>query len=167
VMRTAVFACERTVRAASGFFGWLAAGAVVAMMLLTGADVILRFLRRPVPGTYELVGFLGALAASLALAQTSVERGHIAVDVLVQRLSRRWQVAVDSLTAAVAAVLFGLVARESARHAAGLRAAGEVSMTLQMPVYPVVYGVAAGCALLALVQACRLLTNLLPASPRS
>ncbi len=152
----------RTVHGASRLMVWVAAVAVVSMMLLTCADIVLRWLRRPIPGTYELVGFFGALAVAFALAHTSVVKGHIAVDFLVQRLSPRWQAVVDIVNAVVAAALFGLVAWRSTVQAAALRRVGEVSMTLQLPVYPVVYGVAAGCALLTLVLVARIWSCLRP-----
>ena len=61
----------------------LAGAAIVVMMLLTCADVVFRLLRQPIPGTYEMVGFLGTIVASFALAYTSLEKGHIAVEILV------------------------------------------------------------------------------------
>lgn len=157
----------RAVHGASRVMARLAAVAVVSMMLLTCADVLLRLLRCPIPGTYELVGFLGAIAVSFALAQTSLERGHIAVDFLAQRLSSGWQAAINGTNAAVGAILFGLLAWECVRHAADLHAAGEVSMTLQVPIYPIVYGIAAGCALLSLVLALRFLSILIARVPAS
>jgi TRAP-type C4-dicarboxylate transport system permease small subunit len=125
------------------------------MMLLTCGDILLRFLRRPIPGTYEMVGFLGSLGVSFALAHTSLERGHIAVDFLVQRLSEPLQRLVDGINALVCAVLFGLAAWHSLRYGMDLKAAGEVSMTLQLPVYPFVWGVAAGCGMLTVVLVMR------------
>lgn len=146
----------------------LAGAAVVAMMLLTCADIVLRLMRRPITGTYELVGFCGALAVSFALAQTSLDRGHIAVDFLVQRFPPRAQAAVEAVNSLVAAALFGLVAGQALRYADGLRRAGEVSMTLQIPVHPIVYGIALGCGVLCLVLLARTvdsLARLRPAPP--
>ncbi|MDD4358053.1 MAG: TRAP transporter small permease, partial [Smithellaceae bacterium] len=56
----------------------LACVAVIAMMLLSVTDVVLRMFGKPIPGTYEQVGFLGAIVVSFALAFTSMEKGHIA-----------------------------------------------------------------------------------------
>jgi len=53
---------------------WIAAGAIIVMMLLTTADVILRIFRHPIPGTYEIVGLLGAVVVSFSLAYTTVEK---------------------------------------------------------------------------------------------
>jgi TRAP-type C4-dicarboxylate transport system permease small subunit len=145
----------RQVYWASRVFNGIAAAAITGMMLLTCGDVLLRFLRRPIPGTYEMVGFLGSLGVSFALAHTSLERGHIAVDFLVQRLSEPLQRLVDGINALVCAVLFGLAAWHSLRYGMDLKAAGEVSMTLQLPVYPFVWGVAAGCGMLTVVLVMR------------
>jgi len=150
----------RSIASVSRYFRYAAAAAIVAMMALTCADVVLRLLRRPIPGTYELVGFLGALAVALALAQTSVERGHISVTFLVERLPPRWQRLVDGINAAVASAFFALVAWHGGLHAGHLREVGEVSMTLQAPVYPIAYGLAAGCALLSLVLVSRAVADL-------
>jgi len=154
---------QRMLEAATRRFGQVAGAAIMGMMVLTCADVLLRLLRRPVPGTYELVGFLGALAVALALAQTSAEHGHIAVSFLVDRLPPAWQRRVDVVNAITAGVFFALIAWQCGVHATRLRAVGEVSMTLQMPVYPIAYGVAAGCGLLSLGLAARAVAHLLPA----
>ena len=129
----------------------VAAAAVVGMMLLTCLDVLLRFLRHPIPGTYEIVGLLGAVFVSFSLARTSVERGHIAVDFLVQRLPRRLQHVVEAVNAGICALLFTIVCRQCVLYAQDLKASGEVSMTLQMPIHPFVFGIALGSAMLSLV----------------
>ncbi len=138
----------------------LSAAAVMAMMLLTCADIVLRLMRWPITGTYELMGFLAALFVSFALAQTSVDKGHIAVDFLVMRLSPRTQRIVDAVNDAVCIVLFAMVTWQCVIYAAELKASGEVSMTLQLPVFPVVYGIGAGSAVLCLVLAARVVDNL-------
>ncbi len=130
---------------------YLAAAAVLAMMLLTTLDVILRFFRCPISGTYEMVGYLGALTISLALATTSLNSGHIAVDVFMKRLPKRLSFIIDRLNLAAAAGMFLVITWYLVRYAADSRSAGEVSMTLQIPVYPFIYGVATGCAALSVV----------------
>lgn len=132
-------------------FNALASLAVLAMMGLTCLDVLLRFFRRPIPGTYEMVGLLGALFVAFSLAETSLQKGHIAVSFLVDRFSKRKQALIDGVNGLIAGLFFALVAFDTARYAADLRANGEVSMTLKVPLYPFVYCIAAGCALLCLI----------------
>ena len=150
---------ERWIANAAEAFNWVAAAAVAGMMVLTCMDIILRLFRHPIPGTYEMVGFLGAVFAAFSLGYTSVNRGHIAVDFVVQKLPPRAQSLVDGVNALVCAVFFGFLTRQSLVYAGDLKTHGEVSMTLQMPVYPFVYGIAAGCFLLTLVLAVRFLKD--------
>jgi TRAP-type mannitol/chloroaromatic compound transport system permease small subunit len=67
---------------------------------------------------------------------------------------------VDGINALICAIFFALVARQCMTYAADLKNYGEVSMTLQMPVYPFVYGIAAGCVLLTLVLVVRFIKDL-------
>jgi len=137
-------------RISSGFNA-LAGAAIIIMMLLTCADVLLRLLRHPIPGTYEIVGFLGTIIISFSLAYTSREKGHIAVEILVEKFPRRVQAAIEAVVSLIGAALFALITWQSLVYASDMRQSGEVSVTLTMPIYPFIYGVAAGSALLVLV----------------
>ena len=127
---------------------WLAAVAIVLMMMITTIDVVSRIFRVSVPGAYETIGFLGALAIAFALPYTASQKGHIAVDFLVQRFSRPARIMVNIFNSTLALLLFSAIAWQCIRYGESLRASGTVSATLEMPVYPFVYGVAAGCLLL-------------------
>ena len=129
----------------------LATAAVLAMATLTTADVILRFFRRPIPGTYELIGFLGAVMISFSLAATSINRGHIAVDFLVRKLPPRAAALIDRLNTVICAVLFIFLTRYLYLYAESARQTGEASMTLRLPIYPIIYGITAGCGVLCAV----------------
>ena len=124
---------------------------IIAMMLLTSADVFLRLFRSPITGTYEIIGFLGALFVSFALAHTSYQRGHIAVDFLVQKLPEKFQRGIMCANDMLGGLLFILISRQSVVYGKSLVQSGTVSMTLQMPVAPVVCGLAAGCGVLGLM----------------
>ena len=121
------------------------------MMSLTCVDIVLRLFRRPIVGTYEIVGFLGAIVASLAMAQTTLERGHVAVEVVTNKLSPRVQQVVYLITNLLSIALFSVLAWECVRYGNDLRIAGEVSMTLQLPFFSVVYGIAFASVVVCLV----------------
>jgi len=84
---------EKTSKGLAKILYWVAGTAIVSMMLLTCADVILRYCVtlyhqshwevlapfRPIPGTYELLFFMVFVAVAFAMAHTSVEKGHVAV----------------------------------------------------------------------------------------
>jgi TRAP-type C4-dicarboxylate transport system permease small subunit len=139
----------------------VAGSAIVAMMLLTCTDVVLRYFRKPIPGTYELVCFLGAVAVAFAMAHTSVEKGHVAVTFVVSLLPQRIQGLIESITTSFGLIFFVLIAWQSATYANDLRLSGEVSLTLELPFYPFVYGISFSAAIVCLILLSNLFNNLL------
>lgn len=127
----------------------LSAAAVVFIMLLTCADVVLRAFDRPIPGTYELVGYFGAVIVAFALAQTSVERGHIAVELFLNRLPRRAQALIEGAGGMAATALFFVLAWQSQLYARDLMESGDVSLTLGIPTWPFVICLTFGCVTMA------------------
>ena len=141
-----------------GFVTWLsrfldrvAGWSLVGMMLLTIADVVLRLFRRPILGTYEIVGLLGAIVIAFAMPHTTHQRGHVAVEIVVSRLSPSAQAVIGLITRILGIFLFGLIAWECAHYGNDLKTAGEVSMTLRLPFYPVLYAIALAAAVVCLV----------------
>ncbi len=130
----------------------VAAVAIFAMMVLTCVDVFLRyFFRKPIPGTYEIVALLGAVAASFAMAHTLAKKGHVAVSLIVQMFPKRLQGIFESFISIFGIVLFGLITWQSILYGMDCQRAGEVSLTLELPFYPIIYGVALGAAVVCLV----------------
>ncbi len=125
--------------------------AVIAIMTLTVLDVILRFFRYPIPGVYDMVGLLGAVIISFSLAYTSVEKGHIAVDLVIQKLPERSQAVIDVITHFFSILFFLTAAWQCICYGMDIMSSGEVSMTIRVPIYPFVFGTAVGCLLLTLI----------------
>ena len=130
---------------------YIAGLAIVGMMLLTVGDVALRFFRMPINGAYELVSFMGAVAISFAIAHTSVQKGHVAVSFAVERLPQRGQAIIRSVTGLMSVLLFAAISWQSVVYGNELRISGELSPTIQIPFYPVVYGIAFATAMVCLV----------------
>ncbi len=130
----------------------IAAMAIFVMMSLTCVDVFLRyFFRKPIPGTYEIVALLGAVAVSFAMAHTLAEKGHVAVTLIVQLFPKRIQGIIESIISIFGIILFALIAWQSVLYGVDCQRVGEVSMTLQLPFYPIIYGVALGAGVVCLV----------------
>jgi len=140
---------------------WVAGTAIVAMMLLTCADVVLRYFRRPIPGTYELVCFLGAVAVSFAMAHKSIEKGHVSVSFIVTLFPSRLQRVIECITSFFGLFLFVLIAWQSIIYANDLYASHEVSLTLELPFYPFVYGIGFSAAVVCLTLLSDLIKNVL------
>ena len=124
---------------------------MIAMILLACANIFLRLVWVPVRGTFELMGYFGAIVTAFALGYTQIRRGHIAVDILVQRFSRRTRRILNSLNYFICMIFFALVSRQVAGYATTLKETGEVTETLRIIYHPFTYGVALGCAILSLV----------------
>ena len=130
---------------------WISALAIVLMMLMTVADVVLRFFRCPIPGTYDVVGLLAALTISFSLGYTSIEKGHISVEYIMQKFSDKVKIAVNAINNFIATLFFAVAAWESAIYAMNLKQSGEVSLTLQIPFSPILYGMSVSSMVVCLV----------------
>ena len=124
----------------SRFIFWVAGVILVFMMLITVVDVILRYFGKSVPGTYELVSFAGALVVGFAIAQTSLDKGHVYVDLLSDRVSLGVRRSLLALTKTAGGLFFLLLAWSFLGKGNELYSSKEVSMTLHIPFYPVAYG---------------------------
>jgi TRAP-type C4-dicarboxylate transport system permease small subunit len=130
------------VRGAGKLLHVIAGVSLVFLMAVTCADVVLRFFRHPIPGTYEVVGYAAAVAIGFTMPFTSWMRGHVTVDSIIGRLPIGGQTVFHVITRLLAIGLFVLLGWNLVRFGLDLRATGEVSPTLELKYYPVVLGVA-------------------------
>jgi TRAP-type C4-dicarboxylate transport system permease small subunit len=140
---------------------------LLGMIALTCANILLRLFWFPVRGTFELMGFFGAVAAAFALGYTHLRRGHIAVDVLINTFSEKTQRTLGIVNETVGTVFFALVAWQLAVKAETLRMTGEVTETLRIIYYPFTYAVAIGFGVLSLAFLIELLKTLFPQKANS
>jgi TRAP-type C4-dicarboxylate transport system permease small subunit len=138
----------------SRFLNVIAGVSLTFLMLLTVMDVILRSLKRPIVGTYELVAFSGAIVIGFSVPLTSWVRGHIYVDFFILKFSQKVRNVFNIATRCVVIVLFFLIGWNLIKYGMDLQKSGEVSLTLQMPFYPVAYGVGICCFVQCLVLLC-------------
>jgi TRAP-type C4-dicarboxylate transport system permease small subunit len=126
---------------------------LVSMMLLACANMVLRAVWVPIQGTFELMGFLGAVVAAFSLAFAQRRKAHIAVGILLARFPSWFRRLADASTYALSCGFFLLAGIETWKWAAFLVQTGEVSETLQIIYHPFVFASAAGCLALAFVLA--------------
>jgi len=130
-------------------FLWLAGLFLVAMITITGANIVLRLFGLPIRGTFELMGYFGAVVTAFALGYTQIKRGHIAVDIVVLRFSKNTQKILLAVNHLICMAFFVIVTWQVAKYATTLWQTGEVTETLQIIYYPFTYAVALGCLILA------------------
>ena len=135
----------------SRFMEIVAGVALVFMMSLTTFDVILRAFARPIIGTYEMVAFTGGVVIGFAMPITSWVRGQIFVDFFYQKFDQAWQNVFNVGTRIVSLVLFLFIGWNLVVLATDMVKSGEVSLTLQLPFYPIAYGIGLACFVQCLV----------------
>jgi len=128
--------------------------AVLAMMTLICADVSARAFGRPVTGSYDIVQMLGLIAIAGALPYTTAVKGHVAVEYFFNKLPRVGRTLIDTLMRLLMIALFALLAQQSVNYAWRLQASGEVSATLQWPVFwmPLVLAFCSGASALVVLH---------------
>jgi TRAP-type C4-dicarboxylate transport system permease small subunit len=125
----------------------IAGVALTAMMLLTVIDVLLRATSFPFVGTFEIVSLLMGIVIAFGIPQVSLDKGHVYMEFLVERLSSRNRNLVNTFTRILCIVLFACVAYNMIKIGARFRASGEVSPTIKIPFYPLPYAVSVCCFL--------------------
>jgi len=130
---------------------WIAGIFLVTMILLTCANIFLRIVWMPVKGTFELMGFFGAIVTAFALGYTQIKRGHIGIDIVVDQFSAKTQRILNSINYSICMIFFAIAGWQVTKWATTLWKTGEITETLGIIFYPFTYGVALGCLLLALV----------------
>jgi len=125
--------------------------ALMAIMILTGCDIVGRTFGRPIPGTYEIVSFAGGIVIGLALPVTTRIRGHVMVDLIVSRVSRRTRDFLHTLTRLMVIILFLLLSYAIIKMGINIRASGEVTPVLSLPFYFVAYAFAGACLINCLI----------------
>ena len=108
---------EKISRILNRTFMLIAGAFMAAMILITCANIFLRVVWVPIKGTFELMGFFGAIATAFALGYTQIHRGHVAVDILFSAYSRRARKFLNVLNSAICMVFFSFVAASLASFA--------------------------------------------------
>jgi TRAP-type C4-dicarboxylate transport system permease small subunit len=141
---------QKISRVLNRMFMWVAGAFMVAMILITCANIFLRVVWVPIKGTFELMGLFGAVATAFVLGYTQIKKSHISVDILVSGFPQRIQKILNGINYFVCMVFFAVVGWQISRLATNLWKTGEVTETLRIIYYPFTYAVAFGCFLLAL-----------------
>ena len=124
---------------------------LVSMMVLACTNMVLRAVWAPLNGTFELMGFMGAVVAAFSLAFAQRQKSHIAVGILLKRFPPVIRRLADAATSALSCGFFLIAGIETYKWAAFLVETGELSETLQIVYHPFVFATAAGCFALAFV----------------
>jgi TRAP-type C4-dicarboxylate transport system permease small subunit len=135
----------------SRYMYWISGFALVGLMLLTVSDVILRAFSRPIAGVYDLTLLLAGVVIGFAIPFTTWRKAHVRMVFLIDTLSSTWKKILMTLTYVLGIFLFFVVGRGLLLYGVRVYSAGEVSMTVHLPFYPVVFGIGASCLINCIV----------------
>ena len=114
----------------------LAGGAMLAgLTLMSAASIAGRLAHRPIQGDFELVQIGCAVAIAFFLPYCQLERGNIIVDFFTTRASERAQRSLDAAGGLLLAAAMALLAWRTGAGTLAMKASGEVSMIMGVPIW--------------------------------
>lgn len=144
---------EVFVTKASRLLDDIAGWGVVAVMFLVVVNILLRsFLNSPIQGIYEITGFITAVVIGFGLAWCAVQKSHIAIEFIVEKMPLKVQKAIHVVSGVLIMVFLMFISYRVFFHGFKVIASGEVSATARIPFYPFIFMVALGFLMLFLVE---------------
>jgi len=132
------------------FLAFFSGIAVIILTAIAAGNMLLRIVYVPINGSYELIGFFGAVATGLALGYTQIRKDHIIVTIFTDRFPKKITPFLNGLNYLVNMFFFALVSWQTMKWGMKIATTGEVSETLKIIYHPFVYCLALGFAALTL-----------------
>jgi TRAP-type C4-dicarboxylate transport system permease small subunit len=143
-------------------YGILALIAILILMIITVADVSLRFfLNKPITASVEITEGLMVLAAVTGFAWCALRGGHISVNILVSRFSKRGQSITEIINSLVVIFLCAIIASQNYREAVYLIHSDVRSLVTEMPFYPFYLIIALSFSILLMVMVINLIRSII------
>ncbi|MCS7280272.1 MAG: TRAP transporter small permease subunit [Desulfobacterota bacterium] len=142
------------------FCAFLSGICIVILTALALGNMIFRIVYRPIQGSYELIGFFGAVSVGLALGYTQMRKDHVIVTILSDKFNLRLRRFLDRISYTGSALFFVISGWQTFRWGTRLLKTGELSETLKIIYYPFVYALAFGFFVIAFTLIVDLLLTL-------
>ncbi|PIC64934.1 C4-dicarboxylate ABC transporter permease [Sporosarcina sp. P13] len=120
------------------FLAVIAGVALLSMMLLIVFNSIKRIYSDPIAGTVEIVSWLGAITGIFALGYTQLNKGHVYIDMLLDKFPAMLQRVIHTIVNVLSAIFFLVAAWQLLLYGLKLQSDGIVSQTIQFSFYPLV-----------------------------
>jgi len=135
----------------SSALAYVGAFSLFGIMVLTTADVAGRYLfNAPITGVFELTEFMVLILIFSFLAYTQSGKGHVSVDLLVAHFPKKIRNSIALLNHTLCLVLMGLITYMGFERALELVEYQEASPNLGVPIYPFVFYLVLGCAVMCI-----------------
>jgi TRAP-type C4-dicarboxylate transport system permease small subunit len=123
---------------------------LLGMMLLTVADVIGSIFGHPILGAEEIVALWASILLAFSLPAAHINGAHVGVELLYTKFPLRVKKINNFIIALVSFVLFSLTTWQCYLYADYLRSSGEVTMTLQLPAWVLIFCVSFALMILSI-----------------
>ncbi|MEA1966702.1 MAG: TRAP transporter small permease [Thermodesulfobacteriota bacterium] len=124
---------------------------LILMAFLTCANIVFRQFGMPVRGTFEIMGFLGAVIFGLSLGYSHEKKEHLYVSLIFDHFPKKIKQVVQKINLFVCIVFFSLVSWQLIKKGMNLKSVGEVSETLRIAYFPFILVLSLGLAVLVLL----------------
>ena len=141
----------RGVDSASKVLNWVGYISLAVIVLVTSIDVIGRYcLNMPLLGSNEILELSMAILGGFAMLYTTIQRGHISVDLFFVRFSKRTQLIIDIFGSLVGFGIWGIIGYQVYLLGLHTLKAGDRTGDLGLPVSPFQFILALGISLYSL-----------------
>ncbi len=132
--------------------------ALVAMVGVICTDVLFRAFGGSIAGTIDIIKILAAVTISAAMPYTVATNGHVAIEYFCDKLPHLGTIFIESLMRSIASVVFILLAWRFIMYGSKFLSTGQVSNTIQLPIFWLPWLIAICCLATAIVSIYQLLT---------
>jgi TRAP-type C4-dicarboxylate transport system permease small subunit len=120
-------------------------------MILTCADVVLRYFGYPIRGAYDITRVLGSVIFSLPIAYSYIKGYQVAVDSIFRRAPRVARMIIDSIVCLFSMAITAMIAWRAIYLGYDLYSTGRVTDTVPIPLWPFIYVMVLGFFVYCLV----------------
>lgn len=149
ILENAANSLEKFAKPVSRFADGTGRVILALMVLLITTDVVMRyFFNSPIKGSFELIQIMLAMIVFLGLANTQVLKSHVTITLFTGKLSSSTRAGLGSATYLLCLIIFGLITWRCFMQAEVLRSSGTTSDSLAIPIFPLMWLVTIGSAML-------------------
>jgi TRAP-type C4-dicarboxylate transport system permease small subunit len=139
----------KNLKSLSTYLAYIGAFSLFAMMCLTMADVVGRYIfNKPILGVFEITEFMVLVLIFSFLGYTQAQKSHVSVDLFMMLFPKKLKVLIEVFNHLVSFAMMALIAWMGVDKALELMVAGEASPNLALPTYPFVFFLVLGCAVM-------------------
>ena len=130
---------------------YIAGAGLLFILFLTVSDVVLRVFNMPITGVYDLTMMTGGVVIGFALPYSTLKKAHVYMEFYKTIFSPGWTKVVTALTRFLGIIFFVASACTLMLYGVKLYRVGEVSPTMGLPMFPVVFGMGVSCLLTSVI----------------